>query len=136
MKNIIATLIIISFFTTCKTVYSQSDTAAFDYFVRESNRNLGFDKEIDSKWREVDDDTVIYTFYLKGSFCDMPIPETMSMKIANDTLFYNFARYDLDCIGVAGMMIDFVLNKKKYPNYKDLVITWGATPFINNRQSD
>jgi hypothetical protein len=51
----------------------------------------------------------------------------MSIKILNDTLYFNFglAKINPDCgreIGVAGIMIDFVLNKKKYPNYKELKI--------------
>lgn len=80
------------------------------------------------KWRETDNDIVIYTRYIKGSYCDMPIPEKMSVKIIKDTLLFDFARvYDPNCertIGTAGIFIDFLVNKRRYPEYRNLKIKY------------
>lgn len=85
--------------------------------------------EFDRKWREVNKDTVIYTTYFKGAYCDIPNEKEMTIKISNDTLYFNFglASVSPDCerkVGVAGILIDFVLNKKKYLNYKELKIKY------------
>ena len=62
------------------------------------------------------------TKYFKGSHCDIPIPQAMKMSIEKDTLIFDSGKtYDPDCdgtIGVAGILIDFVINKRVYPNYR------------------
>ena len=101
----------------------------FDFFVR---RSINFDfsnlKKLD-KWREIDKDTVIYTQYFKGAYCDIPNGDEMKIDIKNDTIIFNFGLESIssDCeseIGVAGIVVDFVLNRKKYPNYKELKIKY------------
>lgn len=130
MKKIIIlkTILLIGILTSCKTFHSKSEKENFDYFSRKSTfldfKNLD---KINRKWREKNNDTVIYTTYFKGAVCDIPNEEEMNIKISNDTLYFNFglAKISPDCekeIGVAGIMVDFVLNKKKYPNYKELKI--------------
>ncbi|SHK20589.1 hypothetical protein [Chryseobacterium polytrichastri] len=51
----------------------------------------------------------------------------MNIKIVNDTIIFNFglSKKDPDCerrFGVAGIMVDFVLNKNKFPDYKKFKI--------------
>ena len=118
MKKIIIlkTILLIGILTSCKTFHSKSEKENFDYFSRKSTfldfKNLD---KINRKWREKNNDTVIYTTYFKGAVCDIPNEEEMNIKISNDTLYFNFglAKISPDCekeIGVAGIMVDFVLN--------------------------
>lgn len=128
MKKIINLNIILLFviLMSCKTTSLKSQKENFDCLVRRSTvidfKNLD---RINNKWREINKDSVIYTTYFKGAVCDIPNGEEMSIKISNDTLYFNFglANISPDCereIGVAGIMVDFVLNRKKYPNYNNL----------------
>lgn len=115
---------------SCKTQSAKLENENFDYFVR---RSIKYDfknlNEFNGKWREVNNDTVIYTNYFKGASCDIPNGDRMKINIIKDTLFFNFGLENIspDCerkIGVAGIMVDYVLNKKKYPNYKSLSIKY------------
>ena len=130
MKNIILLYTIFSFeiLMSCKTQPIKLQNVNFDYFVR---RSIKYDfknlNEFNGKWREINNDTVIYTSYFKGAPCDIPNGNEMKINIKKDTLFFNFGLENVspDCerkIGVAGIMVDFVLNKKKYPDYKSLYI--------------
>lgn len=63
----------------------------------------------------------------KGGICDIPNAEKMSIKISGDTLMFNFglSKADPKCersCGVAGSMIDFVWNKKKFIDFSNLKI--------------
>ncbi|HEX8574688.1 MAG TPA: hypothetical protein VF677_00180 [Flavobacterium sp.] len=75
---------------------------------------------------EFKNDTVIKTLRFKSSRCDIPSVENMNMKIEKDTILFDFGhRFDPDCereIGSALIMVDLVINKRKYPNYKKLII--------------
>lgn len=109
-------------------LHSQTKTDHFDYFVRKSTyHNFKSLNDINGKWRELKNDTLIYTTYFKGAACDIPNAEKMNIKIVNDTIIFNFglSKKDPDCerrFGVAGIMIDFVLNKNKFPDYKKFKI--------------
>jgi hypothetical protein len=114
----------------CKTHNVILENQNFDYFVRRSTKydfiNLN---EYDSKWREINKYTVIYTKYFRGASCDIPNENEMKINLKTDTIFFNFGLENIagDCereIGVAGIMIDFVINKKKHPNYKSLKIKY------------
>jgi hypothetical protein len=53
----------------------------------------------------------------------------MEIRIMNDTLYFYFGLDNIppDCnrkTGVSGIMIDFILNKKKYSNHKNLKIKY------------
>jgi hypothetical protein len=119
LKNI--SIILIFICCSCKTQTNLDST--FNFFFRKSRTNFQ-DNENRDKWIELKNDTVIYTRYYKGSPCDIPIPENMKGKIINDTLYFdngNFPNPDCDSrIGSAAIIVDFVINKKKYPNYKKL----------------
>lgn len=106
-------------------LHSQSKSNSFDYFVRESTAvNFGNMRELEDKWRELKNDTVVYSSYFKGASCDIPQSKSMNMEIVNDSLIFNFGiKKNADCerrFGTSGIIVDFVINKKKYPNYKDL----------------
>lgn len=119
---------ILVIFCSCVQQKEIVDNNSFTYFTRQSK--LGFewwDKNRDI-WRETENDTVILTKYIRGSGCDLPVPEKMSVEMVNDTLIFDFGRvYDPDCertIGVAGIYIDFLVNKRKYPNYRKLILKY------------
>lgn len=115
-------------FCSCKTHNKLIDSNSFTYFTRQSNFDLEYGKKNQENWVEFENDTVILTKYFKGSDCDLPIPQRMSINIVNDTLAFDFGRiYDPNCerqIGSALILVDFVLNKRKYPNYKKLIIKY------------
>lgn len=109
-------------------LHSQTKTDRFDYFVRKSSyRDFKSLNDVNRKWREIKNDTLVYTAYFKGAVCDIPNAEKMNINIVNDTIVFNFGlnKEDPDCerrFGVAGIMVDFVLNKKKFPDYRNLKI--------------
>lgn len=109
-------------------LHSQTKTDHFDYFTRKSSyHNFKSLNDINGKWWELKNDTLIYTTYFKGATCDIPNAEKMNIKIVNDTIIFNFglSKKDPDCerrFGVAGIMVDFVLNKNKFPDYKKFKI--------------
>lgn len=128
MKKIIQlytiSLLVISL--SCKTIHNKLENEKFDYFVRKS---INFDfrnlNKFNNKWREINNDTVIYTQYFKGAVCDIPDSELMKINIKKDTLYFNYGLKNVssDCerkIGVSGIVVDFVLNKKKHPKYKEI----------------
>ncbi|MCX8534201.1 hypothetical protein [Chryseobacterium luquanense] len=110
-------------------LHSQSKTNNFEYFVRKSTAvGFGNINELKNKWQELKNDTVVYSSYFKGASCDIPQSNSMNMKIVNDSLIFNFGiKKNTDCerrFGSSGIIVDFVINKKKYPNYKDLKIKY------------
>lgn len=124
MKNLIiiyatVTVLILS---SCQAISVGLQQNKFNYFVRKS---LEVDFKTVDKWREAGRDTIIFTKWYKGAYCDIPQHEYMKMKISNDTIIFDFglANVSSDCerkIGVAGIMVDFVLNKNKFKNYGNL----------------
>ena len=121
-------LIILMMDCSCWTQSKSIDQNSFTYFTRQSKFNLDYWKKNKENWIEFKNDTVIMTKFFKDSPCDIPIPETMKMMIEKDTLIFNCGRtYDPNCdrtIGVAGILIDFVINKREYPNYKMLAFKY------------
>jgi hypothetical protein len=107
-------------------INAQSETEIFDYFARQP-RYIDFNKR-GGKWTELEKDTVVYTAHLgKGSPCDTYDYRAMKIKISNDTIFVDRGKREYPCdprIGSALVGYEFVLNKKKYPNYKDLKIIY------------
>lgn len=129
MRNLIYIYILSFVLWSCQTWPIKSTESSFDYYVRETP-HYDFDNlnKVDRMWRELSNDTLIYTAYYRGAYCDIPQKEDMSIKIKNDTIFFNFGleNVDPDCertVGVAGIMVDFILNKKKYSDYKGLKIS-------------
>ena len=107
---------------SCSQTHLLSKKDTFTYFFRQSR--YGFEKC--KKWSELENDTVVYTMpYFRGSCCgDLPRPDLMKAKIVKDTLYYDYGNYPIpDCdssIGICGIIVDFVINKRKYPNYRKL----------------
>ena len=97
----------------------------FDSYFRNSTYSF-IDRAKFNKWNYENKDTAVFTFSLiKGDCCGgVPNAAIMKAKILNDTIFYNDGRIPIDncdrTIGTCGALIDFVINKKKYPNYKKL----------------
>lgn len=76
-------------------------------------------------WQENDNTATIRLGYWRGDCCgDVPETERVSAKVMNDTVYINYnKKREPNCdssIGLCGNAIDFVINKKKYPNYKKL----------------
>lgn len=104
------------------------DNDSFICFARQSKYDFDWWSKNRDIWRETERDTVILTKYIKASGCDLPVPEKMSAKIVSDTLILDFGRnYDPDCeraTRVAGIFIDFVVNKRIHPNYRRLTLKY------------
>jgi hypothetical protein len=129
-RIIIAIILLTLFLISFKKLPLKTNQENFDYYVRTSNFNDSSNlSQRNRKWSEISGDTLIYTTYFKGAVCDIPNEQNMKIRISNNTLYFDFGLSNVasDCerrFGVAGIMIDFVLNKKKYPNYKELNIEY------------
>ena len=123
--SILRNISIILIFICCSCKTQTSSDNSFDIFFRKSKNNFQ-DKESREKWIELKNDTVIYSRFYKGSPCDLPIIENMKGTVINDTLYYDNGKLpNYDCkgrIGSAIIIVDIVINKKKYPNYKKLYL--------------
>ncbi|RZJ98954.1 MAG: hypothetical protein EOO46_23245 [Flavobacterium sp.] len=121
--SIIAFLLMVC---SCRT--QSKSAASFNYLVRQSRFTLEHFKKNENNWIQFKNDTVIKTLRFKGSGCDMPSTENMNMKIERDTIIFDFGHsFDPNCkreTGSALMLIDLVLNKRKYPNYDKLIIRY------------
>ncbi|EJG00690.1 hypothetical protein FF52_13661 [Flavobacterium sp. F52] len=127
MKNLIFLILLIcAFLVSFKPNNSKKSQTCFDHYFANS-KNRWSDKEKFGKWIEKED-TVIFTLgYFRGDCCgSIPEPQKMYAEIVNDTIYYDYRNeIDPDCdssIGICGAVIDFVINKNKYPNYKNF--TW------------
>jgi hypothetical protein len=94
-------------------------------FYFESSKNDWF-KKPPYEWQKRNIYAVKRIGFYKGNTCgDVPNSEKIRGTIVNDTLFIDLnIKIDPFCdptIGSAGDAIDFVINTKKYPNYKELV---------------
>ncbi|AIN73151.1 hypothetical protein SAMN02745938_106119 [Flavobacterium psychrophilum DSM 3660] len=125
MKNLIFLIPFIgAFLVSFKPTNSSKSPSSFDYYFANS-KNTWNDKEKFGKWIEKQD-TVIFTLgYFRGDCCgSIPQPKNMFAEIFNDTIYYDYRNEkDPNCdsrIGICGAVIDFVINKNKYPNYKNL----------------
>ena len=123
--------ICISFFSRSSAQHLKKEKHDFNYFVRQSSSHNFIENlsEIHGKWRELNNDTLVYSAYFKGAICDIPNVKKMGIKIIKDTLMFDFGinKTSLECeksFGVASITVDFVLNKRKYPNYKKLKIKY------------
>lgn len=100
------------------------DSSNFTYLVRPSIYQYdASDRDKFDNWRIIGKDSVVQTKYLRGAACDLPSRDKMFIEIVNDTIILNFGKkYDPNgkrLVGIAGMQIDFVLNPKVYPDYKN-----------------
>ncbi|MES2592819.1 MAG: hypothetical protein V4608_13125 [Bacteroidota bacterium] len=99
--------------------------SSFDYYFAHSRKDWNDTKNF-KKWTEKKD-TAIYTLgYFRGDCCgSIPNPSRIFAKIINDTIYVNYNRQrEPNCdssIGLCGMVIDFVIDTKKYPNYRNLI---------------
>lgn len=111
------------FLVSYKPSNTRNNQSSFDYYFANSKNNWN-DKEKFGKWIEKQD-TVFFTLgYFKGDCCgSVPYPKNMFAEIVNDTIYYDYRNEkDPNCdsrIGICGAVIDFVINKNKYPNYKN-----------------
>lgn len=126
MKNpFFLILLICAFLVSFKTSNSKNRQIGFDYYYANS-KNSWSDKEKFGKWIEKQD-TVFFTLgYFRGNCCgSIPEPKNMFAEIVNDTIYYDYRnKIDPNCdssIGICGAVIDFVINKNKYPNYKNFI---------------
>lgn len=99
------------------------DFDSFDFYFERSKDS--YDKPALKGWQEIDNTATIRLGYWRGDCCgDVPETERVSAKIINDTVYINYnQKRDPLCnpsIGICANAIDFVINKKKYPNYKKL----------------
>lgn len=77
-------------------------------------------------WNKQGDFAVIKLGYWRGDCCGgVAMAEQVTAEINKDTVFYNKNyKRDPNCdskIGLCGNAIDFVIDIKKYPNYRKLI---------------
>jgi hypothetical protein len=106
----------------------------FDYYFANSKKNWSDQKDF-GKWTEKNDTAVITLGYFRGDCCGgVPNPKRMVAEILHDTLYFDYrTSKDPNCdssIGLCGATIDFVINAKRYPDYKHLVF---HNRFINGK---
>lgn len=106
--------------------FSQIENDSIEFYF-ESSKNNWF-KSPSNEWQFDGDYAIKRIGYWKGSPCgDVPKTERVIGIRKNDTIFINYnKKRDPSCdprIGVAGNAIDLVINTKKYPNYKKLILT-------------
>lgn len=110
----------------CTAQNNEIDSSSFTCFARESIYDYEYKMANNGKWIAHENDTVVFTIYIKGSLRDLPNPENMSLKVIEDSLVFDFGRNSDPNIqsemGSAAIYIDFVLNKRLYPNYEELVV--------------
>lgn len=103
-----------------------------DFYFEKSKGNWNEKSMI---WKLSADRATIRLGYFRGDCCgSVPTSEQITAKINLDTVFYNLntTRHP-DCrteIGLCGSAIDFVIDTKKYPNYKNMVFHNIATKGI------
>ena len=107
-------------------LFSQTNRDSTDFYF-ESSKNDWF-KYPSQEWQFEGEYAIKRIGYWKGSPCgDVAITERVVGYRVNDTIFINYnRRLDPLCdqrIGVAANAIDLVINTKKYPNYKNLILT-------------
>ncbi|GEM_PF-1121041 len=96
---------------------------SFDCYV-ESSKDSPHNPALKG-WQEKDNTATIRLGYWRGDCCGgVAKTERVSVKIMNDTVYINYnQKRQPNCdssIGICGNAIDFVINKRKYPNYKQL----------------
>lgn len=98
---------------------------SFDHYFAVSKKSWN-DKENFKKWTEKQD-TGVYTLgYFRGDCCGgVPDPNKMFANVINDTIYFDYKiQRDPNCnseIGICGTVIVFIINTKKYPNYRNLI---------------
>ncbi|MDN3725553.1 hypothetical protein QRD02_14300 [Aequorivita sp. SDUM287046] len=105
--------------------FSQIENDSIEFHF-ESSKNNWF-KIPSNEWKFDGNYAIKRIGYWKGSPCgDVPETERVIGIRRNDTIFINYnKKMDPLCdprIGVAGNAIDLVINTKKYPNYRNLII--------------
>lgn len=101
---------------------AQVNTTA-DGFYFEKSKGSFTEKEL--IWKKRADPAVIRLGYWRGDCCGgVPEAEQITASIRNDTVFYNLHTKRIpDCrteTGLCGSLIDFVIDPKKFPDYKKL----------------
>ncbi|MCY1479347.1 hypothetical protein D3C87_70170 [compost metagenome] len=104
-----------------QTVEVKKDTIDF-YFENSKNKW----NEESMIWKKNEDLAILRIRYWRGDCCGgVPMAEQITAKIIKDTVFYNLnIKRDPNCrteIGLCGNAVDFVINTKKYPDYKKMV---------------
>lgn len=95
-----------------------------DGFYFEKSKSSFTEKEL--IWKKRADHAVIRLGYWRGDCCGgVPEAEQITARIINDTVFYNLhTKREPNCrteTGLCGSLIDFVIDPKKFPDYKKLV---------------
>lgn len=121
--TILIAVFLVSFVPKNKAEYAST----FDYYFAYSKKTW-IDQKDFGKWTEKNDTALITLGYFRGDCCGgVPSPEKMAAKILHDTLYYDYRTSIIpNCdsrIGICGATIDFVINAKKYPNYKSLILS-------------
>jgi hypothetical protein len=126
IKHIAFTIVIIFTAIICNAQNNELDDSPFTCFARKSIFDYEYKMANNGKWIAHENDTVVFTIYIKGSLRDLPNTENMSLKVIEDSLIFDFGRnYDPNIqneMGSAAIYIDYVLNKRLYPNYEKLII--------------
>ena len=107
--------------TSAQTVEIKKDTSDF-YFENSKNKW----NEESMTWKKNGNLAILRIRYFRGDCCGgVPNAEQITAKFINDTVFYNLnIKHEPNCrteIGLCGNAVDFVINTKKYPNYRNLV---------------
>ncbi len=105
--------------------FSQTETDSIGFYF-ETSKNNGI-KNPTYEWKDKGEYVTKRIGYWRGSPCgDVAETQRVVGKIQNDTIFINYnIKINPLCnpaIGIASNAIDLVINKKKYPNYKNLII--------------
>lgn len=105
--------------------FSQPEMDSIGFYF-ETSKNNGI-KNPSYEWDDNGEYATKRIGYWRGSPCgDVPETERVIGIRRNDTIFINYnKKIDPNCdprIGIAGNAIDLVINTKKYPNYKNIVL--------------
>lgn len=122
MKN---HLFILTFLLFPFISFSQTEKDSIGFYF-ETSKNQGI-KNPSYEWEVKREYAIKRIGYWRGSRCgDVAQTERVIGKIQNDTIFINYnLKINSFCdpsIGIATNAIDLVVNKKNYPNFKNLII--------------
>lgn len=104
--------------------FSQTEKDSIGFYF-ETSKNSGIKNPYE--WEDKGEYAIKRIGYWRGSPCgDVAETQRVVGKIQNDTIFINYnIKINPLCnpaIGLATNTIDLVVNKKKYPNYRNLII--------------
>lgn len=106
--------------------------SAFTAVVSAQNKDIQFVQseyieEYKTDWLNEGKNTASLKLKFRGGCCDMPSLEMMNAEVVNDTMYIDEAvqpHKNHDKTGVCGMVVKIIINTNRYPNYKNLIISY------------